>query len=539
MKKQTAITKIRELSQNTFNNDQKQIAINIVESAKNENQVAEFYSLVVQKVKVGLTFDESVNIPTGEIAVVSFSPKQSLITENGVDNSFIIGENLDALKNLRVLYKEKIDIIYIDPPYNTESAENGGNQLSDSEQEKIQKKQNEGKGTFKYTDKFSRTGWLNMIKARLLIAKELLKENGIIFVSIDDNEQAYLKVIMDEIFGEDKFLGMITRKTSAGAKNKAGELAKNADYILVYKRQDKISLTKKEKDAEAKKYSHYDSSSKRYFRKRTLQMQGAGQDLLKYRKDMGYSIYFNSDNNKIKILYDYSKETLIYEKPNEKLLKENYKCYRPSTVGKEPGRWRWSNFEKNFDNNLLFEIGKVYQKEWKKAKIIKPFDTFWAGFLNSQGTKDLKAILGYKAFDFPKPVSLIKELISIYDNKNAIILDFYAGSGTTGEAVMALNKDDKGTRRYILASNDENKIATEVAIPRLKKIIKEVVGCSNNSLKVFNLENHSVELTSTIDNLADDTRENFKLLNNQFVPTSEKIYYSLASLRKEKHNEHN
>lgn len=412
---------------------------------------------------------------------VLIEDKERALTDAGPDapNHILIeGDNLEALTTLAYTHAGKIDVIYIDPPYNTGNKDFIYNDsYVDSE------------------DSYRHSKWLSFMSRRLRIAKKLLSERGVIFISIDDNEQANLKLLCDYIFGQQKYAGLITRKQSSGAKNDIGSsrVTTNADYIFVYSNPDftfnPIKIENK------KNYPRIDSIGP--FRPRALEMQGDA-DTLSERSKMGYSVYHNPTNNSIKILFDYDIDsTPVYLKPSAELISQGYSCYRPRKRGSAYGRWRWGEetFIEKFNENLVhFENGRIFIKERAKDYIPKYPGAIWDEFLNTLGTNDVKEILGGRAFSFPKPTLLIKRLIEFTSGR--IILDFFAGSGTTLHAVMQLNAEDGGKRTCILCTNNENGICENVTYERNKRVIQgytkpngeEVAGLTDNNLRYYRID---------------------------------------------------
>lgn len=223
-------------------------------------------------------------------------------------------------------------------------------------------------------------------------------------------------------------------------------------------------------------------------------MQG-GEDTLVTRPKMGYSIYYRESDNSIKLLFDYDlKNNPIYKEPNTELVSLGYKCYRPRMKNKTLGRWRWGDdtFIEKFKQNLVhFERERVFIKERAKDNIPKYPEAIWEDYLNTQGTNELKDIFGIKSFSFPKPISLIMQILRI--TKATTILDFFAGSGTTLHATMQLNSEDGGHRKCILVTNNENNICEEVTYERNRRVIQgytnakgeEVPGLTKNNLRYY------------------------------------------------------
>lgn len=412
-----------------------------------------------------------------ELPVLKEVKSRAIISGNADTPNHILieGDNLEALTTLAYTHEGKIDVIYIDPPYNTGNKDFFYNDsFVDGE------------------DSFRHSKWLSFISKRLRIAKKLLSENGVIFISIDGNELANLKILCDEIFGIQNHAGIITRKQSSGAKNDIGQgrITTNADYIIVYAKSDFSFLPIYEKST--KSYPRSDVEG--YFSPRALEMQGDA-DTLPERPKMGYSVYHRESDNKIVTLFDYDiTNNPVYERPNESYISQGYICYRPRKRGNSLGRWRWGveTFEEKHSQNLVhFENGRIFIKERAKSSTPKYPDAIWDEYLNTLGTNEVKEILGGRAFSFPKPVALIKKIIQ--HSPGNVILDFFAGSGTTLHAVMQLNAEDGGHRQCILCTNNENGICENVTYERNKRVIQGytkpngefVEGLHDNNLRYY------------------------------------------------------
>jgi adenine-specific DNA-methyltransferase len=335
------------------------------------------------------------------------------------ENLLIEGDNFPALCVLTATHRNKIDVIYIDPPYNT------------------------GNNDFMYNDKFvekedpwRHSCWLSFMHKRLYLARELLKETGVIFISVDDNEQAQLKFLCDEVFGENNFIAnFIWIKDSGKQRKNVGTCLIKNEYILCYAKdttkcvalitQAKLpELSNPDNDPRGPWFSANISSP--------IEREGA-------KNTFGVKI-----NNKIYQRRWFKEQGII-----QKYVDED-KIYIPPT-GNVP---RLKMFKEDFLN-----------KRNIANNIIE-------GFSTTDGVEDLEIILGERKFDYPKPVGLIKFLLNLIDSKEIVVLDFFAGSGTTGQAVIELNKEDGGNRQFILVTNNENKICTDVCYPRLKKVIE-------------------------------------------------------------------
>lgn len=443
------------------------------------------------------------------------------IDNNGNNNILIEGDNFHALEVLNYTHHELIDLIYIDPPYNT------------------------GNKDFQYNDKYididdgyRHSKWLNFMHKRLKIARNLLKDSGIIFISIDDNELFQLKLLCDKVFGENNYINTISinTKNNAGASG-GGEdtkLKKNIEYVIMYaKNYSNVSLNtvydykelyplilEYKENGTSWKYNSIlvDPGEKEYI---GSTKDGKGQEI-KIFKRINYNISsiknFASENNLSEedVYNKYYKQiyrgtmpqSSIRPRVMKKLEELNFKNdlisieYIP-TSGKNKGKI-YEQFYSGEKYNLFAWLSDVtIEKDgiiYKKEKL----GTLWD--LVGE-TKNLTKEGNVKFENGKKPVKLIKNLIKLNTNKNATILDFFAGSGTTGHAVLELNKEDFGNRKFILCTNNENNICQEITYKRLENVIK---GYGNKtglegSLKYYKTE--FVENSGTRDQIYYDLTE--------------------------------
>jgi adenine-specific DNA-methyltransferase len=344
-------------------------------------------------------------------------------------------DNLDFLKLNQERLRGKVKCIYIDPPYNT------GNDF-------IYKDKRHSKGECKHSK------WLSFMYPRLVLARELLQEDGVIFISIDDNEQAYLKVLCDEIFGEENFVGAFPRITKKGGKS-SDYFAQNHDYILLY--------TKNTNKGNFFRLAHNDdhfNNQDEYFEERGFYKlnQTLDYDSLGYVKSLDYPIEIESKT--------------YYAGQNY----EEYQKRQAGNHGRADWGWRWSKDLYEFGKNQGFVVlkhtkngSRIYTKTYQNATIKKINGKYEVilenrtkalstlalinDFSNDNSKSELSELIGDGMFDYPKPVSLIKHLLKISSKPNSIILDFFAGSGTTGQAVMELNQEeiDKQAKDGLLA----------------------------------------------------------------------------------------
>ena len=362
------------------------------------------------------------------------------------ENIYIEGDNLDALKLLQETYLGKVKMIYIDPPYNTgndfiyeddfsqsmnEYANNSG-QIDEEGNRLVQNSESNGR---------YHTDWLNMMYPRLKLARDLLTEDGVIFISIDDNEQDNLKKICDEIFGEKNFISKLIWEKKNKPSFLNNNLGTKTDYIVVYGKNKKavgafsVGVTEK-----GKKYP----------------LNNAGNGLKKLTFP-AHCVKFNMDDRHIE-KQDMSEGNII-----TKLLNDfdivNGVNEQPFTL---EGEWRYSQNKLNeiISKNESIIISKIPFRpnhiknggEIKKMHNLLSTNNYKVG-TNEDATAEQINIFGKNYFDYAKPSTLLKFLIKscTYNQKNAIIVDFFSGTATTAHAIMQLNAEDQGNRKYILA----------------------------------------------------------------------------------------
>ena len=375
--------------------------------------------------------------------------KSASVGENS-QNLIIHGDNLEALKALMPYYAGKIKCIYIDPPYNTGNEKWVYNDKVNSP--KIKKWI--GKVVGPESEDLSRHDkWLCMMYPRLKLLRDLLGDDGVIFASIDDWEFDYLKLIFDEIFDRKNHINTLIWRKNAGASNDVKYFGVEHEYILCYARDinkvdrfltslsDKHRAEYKYRDANFAKFGPY----KRY----NLYQPGIDEN----RPNLQYEIEA-PDGSQISIkphIWRYSKETFLQAKKEGKI---------DFVKNKKSGQWQ------------IFT--KIYLHETGKERRIKPRSILLEQGFTLNGNRELLKIFGKKVFNYPKPSSLIKYLIEIitHDYKDSIVLDSFAGTGTTGDAVIQLNKEDKGNRKFILIEM-EDKVAKDITAERVKRVIKK------------------------------------------------------------------
>ena len=441
---------------------------------------------------------------------------------NNPKNIIIRGDNLDVLKILKSAYSEKIKMIYIDPPYNTtnENFIYPDNFRQDYKKileevglieidENGQEVESEDLKFFKNIQG-SRThsGWLSFMLPRLKLARDLLKEDGVIFISIDDNEQANLKLLCDEIFGEDNFICNFIWKCRTSKQYSSVTASIQTDYILCYgKNKNMLLFNKIWGENDGLGYKNPDNDPKGAWITSGL-IRDDGRKKYKIITPSGKEYY----------------EAWLYTEENMKKFRENGELWFGIDGDAKPRKKSYlKDFEGNITSNLLIgsEIGT-----------------------NEYGTNEVKGFFqNQPVFNNPKPTKLIKYLlqISTSTNSNDIILDFFAGSGTTAQAVMELNAEDKGNRQFILVQIDEeikedksksaydfckkelkseNPVISDITIERVKRAAQKIIQSSkdndlNLGFKVFTLEDKPEIII--------DKDKNLKLINRRNLSVIDKV----------------
>lgn len=405
-------------------------------------------------------------------------------SENKQYNFLLEGDNLHSLKLLEKTHKGKIDVIYIDPPYNT------------------------GSKDFVYNDSiidgndgYRHSKWLSFIAARLLVAKNLLSATGMIMISINDVELYSLKLLCDSIFGESNYLANIIWQSTPGS-NTGLDIKTVTEYVLCYaKNKEKCKISSKPVEDDDK-YSLQDE----YLEKRGKYV------LNKLDRRMTGQHYSDALNYQIKM-------------PDGQLLYPG-----SNTAKKENWNWRWSQSKVKWgieNDFIVFKKKKdkwaVYFKQYYKVdnndmpinrslpyqNLIKDLN----GANSARGTQEVMNLFGKKAFDYPKPLNLIKYLLKIPFGKEITILDFFAGSGTTAQAVMELNNEDAGNRKFVLCTNNDNNICEEVTYQRLKTVItgKRLDGSDYSEGRKANLKYYKTDFVDKeSENIYDDLLEHIK-----------------------------
>ncbi len=347
-------------------------------------------------------------------------------------NIYIEGDNLETLKLLRGSYYKKIKLIYIDPPYNT------GKDFVYKDNYRNNKKNNLLGNIH--------IDWLNMMYPRLLLAKDLLSHNGFIFISIDDNEVHNLRMICDEIFGEDNFKSNIIVKSNPGGRDYGG-IALTHDYLLVYSKNPEVTLNLIENTDKELPYT--DSSGKfelRELRNRNIRFND------KNRPNLHYPFYVNLDNIDDNGLYEISLD-----------WKEGWVEVYPKVSQGVKTVWRWGKDKArkhlNIDLKAKKKRGGGFQIVEKYRKTLRRERSIWdeSNIRNEAGGRTLKEVFDgkFNPFDYPKSIHLITRILKLATDKDSIVMDFFSGSGTTAHATMLLNSIDGGNRKFIMTQLQE------------------------------------------------------------------------------------
>jgi adenine-specific DNA-methyltransferase len=475
-----------------------------------KDQLLEVIEKLEGKKKYGLVWDEE-RVP--EKVVTDCQDKLPVLTEvkgkeittdeNEPTHILIEGDNYHALSVLNYTHKGKVDLIYIDPPYNTGSKDN----------------------VFIYNDKiidkndtYRHSKWLNFMFKRLELAKALMKDEATIYISIDDNSVSQLRLLCNKVFGEDNFIAILpTIMNLKGNQDQFG-FAGTHEYTIVFAK-NKASALVKEFELDDEEMDDWEEDEFGFF-KRGAPMRATGAESKREnRPKMFYPILVDRESkeiipikdNEFKAIYDSTTKT--FDDKHLLAIKEKYEAEGfaviiPQNDDGSYGRWRWGwsneNKEKLKTEVLLSEGNgsfSFYKKQRPSVGDLpskKPKSLFYkAGYSSSTGTALLKRIFGNKkVFNNPKPVDLLKDIILLGSNNNSLIVDFFAGSGTTAQAVLELNRDNPDSnRKLIVCTNNENEICETVTLPRIKSVIKgyaykvkrreiEIDGTGNN-LKYF------------------------------------------------------
>lgn len=363
--------------------------------------------------------------------------KEESVDWDTTQNLFIEGDNLEVLKLLQKSYHKKVKMIYIDPPYNTGKDFVYKDNFKDNiknYKEITGQVDGDGRSLSSNPETSGRyhTDWLNMMYPRLKLARNLLKDDGIIFISIDDNEYHNLKLMCDEVFGEERFVGSISWKNKYGAGAKTKGFIEVHEYILCYSKSELINISSKLSEDQRGAYNKKDE---KYNTRGGYFTQPLMTTSMDDRKNLQYDIEYNGDIIKPKKQWVWAKERLL------KAIEDNEVVIKKKDDGSYSVRYKVYLFDE--------------QGNERKGKPLSLLN----GPFNQEGTKEVEVLLGPNIFSFPKPTSLIEFFFGFEINdesdKSGIYLDFFSGSCSSAQAVLNLNLQDNGSRRYIMVQLPE------------------------------------------------------------------------------------
>lgn len=422
--------------------------------------------------------------------------KDESVDFDTTQNIFIEGENMEVLKVLQKSYFGKVKMIYIDPPYNTgndsfiypdkfsETKEEYMKHVGDKDAEGYMTRE----GMFRKNSRENgqyHSNWLNMMMPRLYLAKSLLREDGVIFISIDDNEVHNLRLLMNEIFGEENFVGQITIINNLKGRNDKKNIATCHEYLLIYGKPEFEANGLPLSEEQLKQFDKLDENNNAY-QLRDLRKRGR-PDRREDRPNMYFPIYYDTQTKTCSL--EYSPTAIaIYPKRGDN----------------SDGRWRWGKERVQENLSILEPYFSDISGRWginhrvylnphlnpvlnteeedvenENEERVSKSKSFWMGgeISTDIGRRTYKELMDDSSFDYPKPVEYIKKVISLGANSEAICLDFFAGSGTTAHAVMQLNKEDGGNRKFICVQLpelcDPNKEAYKAGYNTIAEISKE------------------------------------------------------------------
>ena len=395
--------------------------------------------------------------------------RNSSVNFDTTENVYIEGDNFEVLKILQESYLGKIKMIYIDPPYNT------GKDFVYKDNFKVSKgaykdelgtEDEEGGKLFKNTDSNGRfhSDWLSMMYERLLVTRDLLTDDGVIFMSIDDNEVHNLRKIADEVFGEENFVSQFIWKKKQGGGNDSNAIVVEHEYIVSFSKSvNKLTLNKD------KNYKLDDS-------------------LYPFNDEKGEYGLITLDKSSIRF-----SDSLVFE-----IKDSEGKVYFPRVVKGKQSCWRWGKTKVNNEfEKLVFKNGKVYTKYYRPEGIVPKsllIDTIYGR--TETGNDDIKKVFdNERPFSYPKPISLIKHFIMIGSNENDIVLDLFSGSGSTAQSILQYNIEDGANRKFIMVQIPEEtdekseahkagyKTIPEIGKERIRRAGKKIVEENTEKLK--------------------------------------------------------
>lgn len=457
----------------------------------------------------------------------------SIESNKNSGNIYISSDNLDALKHLLRSYWRKAKIIYIDPPYNTGSDgfvyNDSFNFTSANIIEKLGLTEEEAERVIDMTNSnnSSHSAWLTYMYPRLYLAKDLLDTNGSIFVSIDEHEVSNLRLLMDDIYGENNFVAMLSVENNPKGRKNSKYISVSHDYCLVYARNKEEdssyfieNIPKNINDlTEDDEGNYVHNSGKRVL----VGENDFNRNVDNFNSPKHYSVYYHPDNKEIVIEKE---ENLL--NVNEKLINQGYERY-VSYFGDSfvENTYTQEKLVELFDSSKLeFKNSKIYEKNMSTTIRMKSIlsNKEYTGVINgieanvkldykttSAGTYLKNLFDGKKVFSNPKPVGLIKSLLSLIDDKNALVIDFFSGSATTADAVIQLNQEDEGNRNYILIQLPENldDLFSSATLADAKYTIQNAIDVCDAAKKPHTLDYVGMERINRVINKLEESNNLF------------------------------
>ena len=437
--------------------------------------------------------------------------------ENGIirENLIIKGNNLIALHTLKQQFRRQVKLIYIDPPYNTKGESS----------------------TFGYNNSFNHSSWLTFIRNRLEIAKDLLRDDGLIVIAIDDEEQAYLAVLCDEVFGRVNHIGTVIVQSKPSGRTTDSYFATCHEYLHIYSKQAGLPTINFLELTDEQKNQYTEGTGENLFRWRDFLRTG-GLSTPTERPNSYYPIYFLPKDEKISL---------------ERISDEQIEILPLDSNGNKRV-WRKTppSFLKHVNDNEI-KIEQSKSGQWK-VKIIDKIKkgtrpkSVWTDSkydASSHGTKLLKNLFeGQKVFSYPKSIYAVKDVIEILSEKGGddIILDFFAGSGTTAHAVLELNEKDRGSRQFILV--EQMNYVESVTVPRVEKVIEKQDGGDFTYCELMEYNQaymdkiQAAQSSEELVALWQDITENSFLswyVNEEMPQEAVKDFIAIGDLEKQKH----